>query len=53
MGERMGEGALNPPYADAAPVLGLSEKKGEACTEHNRWHMRYCFAPTCGGEQGV
>jgi hypothetical protein len=23
---------------------------GEACTEHNIWHTRYCFAPTYGGE---
>ena len=34
-------------------LWGLSKKKGEACTDHTMWHLRYCFAPTCGGEQGV
>ncbi len=29
-------------------AMGLSKKKGEACHEHHRWHLKYCFAPTCG-----
>jgi hypothetical protein len=27
----------------------LTEKKGEACVGYDMWHLRYCFAPTCGG----
>ncbi len=25
-------------------LWGLSKKKGEACTDHTMWHLRYCFA---------